>query len=590
MPSFQGVGVPGVARVGAPSGGAAAASEADVKGGKGGRKGSGEDDEGEEEEEKEAMDGVGVPLPPPRRPGCVLLSEFATASHVLNSQLSVNPWHLRDTAHALDAALNMPAEELAARQQRDFDYAIRNSSGNWSRRVLSDLIDEQTSNEAGGVYTDLESNVTDASSHSTVVGRGNAGVELSPLEPAYAIPLFHNARCRVIMLDYAGTLVDRDDRALQYDIGNTNKHAMALVPGVVTALRRLADLPNTYVVVTLGMHACSSDSIHLKELRRVSLASDNGSAISWGEGVLTPAMTDSFAAAAADDDVAGPVAATPSPPDDLSRLATASPATGAVAVYATASDRERPWTRTWMRTNLWEKSSRQRKAWEKAKETVASLMEEYTARVNGSVVRMYDDLVSWDFFHADPEWGQIQSRFLAEELKEHLGSSSVRVRARRTRVDVAPRHMNKGLLADLLIQTLGRVDFFLAIGDDSGDEDLFAKLRSIYAETADPDDDDDDSDAHSAGGSTRAAGAAASAAAASARSAVDTAAATGSSLSGARPAAPRGLGEYLAVTVGRKRTNARFFVNTVWDVHRFLQRLADVELTGGAVRRESTDH
>ena len=45
-----------------------------------------------------ATEGVILPLAPPLRGGCVILSEFSTASHILNSNLLVNPWNVSRVA------------------------------------------------------------------------------------------------------------------------------------------------------------------------------------------------------------------------------------------------------------------------------------------------------------------------------------------------------------------------------------------------------------------------------------------------------------------------------------------------------------
>lgn len=39
-----------------------------------------------------------APLPPPERGGCIVLSEFSTACHILNSNLVVNPWNIEEVS------------------------------------------------------------------------------------------------------------------------------------------------------------------------------------------------------------------------------------------------------------------------------------------------------------------------------------------------------------------------------------------------------------------------------------------------------------------------------------------------------------
>lgn len=61
-----------------------------------------------------------APLPPPRRAGCLVLSEFSTASHVINGSIKVNPFNIPEVTNAFDTAVLMPANERATRQWRDF--------------------------------------------------------------------------------------------------------------------------------------------------------------------------------------------------------------------------------------------------------------------------------------------------------------------------------------------------------------------------------------------------------------------------------------------------------------------------------------
>lgn len=88
----------------------------------------------------ELADSVG-PLHPPSRGGCVILSEFSTAAHALNSNLVCNPWTIRAVAAELDKAIMMTASERSLRQFRDYHYAIQNPSAAWSRACLQDVLE-----------------------------------------------------------------------------------------------------------------------------------------------------------------------------------------------------------------------------------------------------------------------------------------------------------------------------------------------------------------------------------------------------------------------------------------------------------------
>ena len=89
----------------------------------------------------EYPDGLLYPLPAPTRAGVVLLSEFATASSVMNSHMPINPWAVIDIAWGiLDQALRMTAEERLSRQWRDYQYILKHPCSRWSQSAR-DFID-----------------------------------------------------------------------------------------------------------------------------------------------------------------------------------------------------------------------------------------------------------------------------------------------------------------------------------------------------------------------------------------------------------------------------------------------------------------
>ena len=119
------------------------------------------------------------------------------------------------------------------------------------------------------------------------------------------------------------------------------------------------------------------------------------------------------------------------------------------------------------------------------KATAVALMSEYQWRINGSVTRVYESLVAWDFAGTDPEWGPAQAKFLAGDLEE-LASESVRVSLRKMRVEVSLRAMNKGRFVSEILSALPQPpDFILIGGDDVTDEDMYGAAEA-WAEAAPP--------------------------------------------------------------------------------------------------------
>jgi alpha,alpha-trehalose-phosphate synthase [UDP-forming] len=71
--------------------------------------------------------------------GVLILSTFAGAALELTDSLLVNPYDVQQLAGAIHRALNMPAEEQAARMQRMRDSVREHNVYRWAASLLSDL-------------------------------------------------------------------------------------------------------------------------------------------------------------------------------------------------------------------------------------------------------------------------------------------------------------------------------------------------------------------------------------------------------------------------------------------------------------------
>jgi trehalose 6-phosphate synthase len=70
--------------------------------------------------------------------GVLLLSQFTGAARELSEALIVNPYNLDEAAAALAAALEMPAEEQAARLRAMRSYLSEFNVYGWAGRMLVD--------------------------------------------------------------------------------------------------------------------------------------------------------------------------------------------------------------------------------------------------------------------------------------------------------------------------------------------------------------------------------------------------------------------------------------------------------------------
>jgi trehalose 6-phosphate synthase len=71
--------------------------------------------------------------------GVLILSTFAGAALELTDSLLVNPYDVQQLAGAIYRALNMPADEQAARMQRMRDSVREHNVYRWAANLLSDL-------------------------------------------------------------------------------------------------------------------------------------------------------------------------------------------------------------------------------------------------------------------------------------------------------------------------------------------------------------------------------------------------------------------------------------------------------------------
>lgn len=57
------------------------------------------------------------------------------------------------------------------------------------------------------------------------------------------------------------------------------------------------------------------------------------------------------------------------------------------------------------------------------------IISKFTARTNGSFVKLSHSSIGWSYYSCDPEWGSLQASYLVSELGEALQSFDVRFEA-----------------------------------------------------------------------------------------------------------------------------------------------------------------
>lgn len=504
------------------------------------------------------VEALTAPLPPPDRGGCVVLSEFSTASHILNSTLRVNPFHVDDTAKTLAKAIGMEDSERSHRQWRDYHYAKRNPSAHWSRRVLTELLTVEAEAATGsGTFTELEPSVSTKNAFSVPaqLGRRGAGASCSHLVTDAVAESFSAAGRRVLFVDYGGTLIAREGSGMyvKHEFLGQSHSARTLPHEVLRDLARIAADPASTVVVLVGLNISNGDAAALASIPNLTIALENSAVVSWG----------------ARDKMR------------LSGLVKGRPvgAEGIAVNVNTAIFAGREWVRLPESAQFLEGDLSAE--WREAVAVARSRMDEYRWRVNGSTVRETGAMLSWDYSNADPEWGKQQAGRLVDDLRTMLTSPNVSVGRRRVMVEVSPAGVTKGTLAERILASLTATEsattFALAVGDDSSDEDMFKAVHSfVVRATAHsvPGPLDPDADGDSMAGPTPDTGSSSPAPNTSSSPDTDAADPLHAATAAAAASAPAQGVRVYSVCVGRKHSSARYFLGNVKEVRSLIAELA----------------
>jgi trehalose 6-phosphate synthase/phosphatase len=116
--------------------------------------------------------------------------------------------------------------------------------------------------------------------------------------------------------------------------------------------------------------------------------------------------------------------------------------------------------------------------WDAVKRVALPVLSKYTARSNGSFVKLTHLSIGWSYYSCDPEWGSLQASHLVLELENELRAFDVRFVTLKGVVEIVPRKLNKGLLVKKVLRENDLIhdegtDFILCCGDDISDEKMF---------------------------------------------------------------------------------------------------------------------
>lgn len=179
-------------------------------------------------------------------PGIVISSEFSAVFGILNGALRINPFDTKLTLATIDKALTMSKDEREGRHLRDVEFVSSNSSAQWIKNILRDLkelIDDHNNEDSTDKPSDIPNMAEFLSSE--------RDDQFTCLDPNSVISAYEETSRRVIILDFNGTIVIREDvdsYLKRDDIGSTGG---APPQAVCESLAKLAADPrNTVFVVS----------------------------------------------------------------------------------------------------------------------------------------------------------------------------------------------------------------------------------------------------------------------------------------------------------------------------------------------------
>jgi len=384
-------------------------------------------------------------------PGVVIASEFSAVCSILNGALRVNPFDIQMTVTIMDKALSMDSEEKEGRRYRDLDFVSNSPSDRWVRNVLRDMNDAYTassSNKKSSDNSPLPGISTPPRSGSRTPRHRRSTSKLRREEvqgtAAFLLKESHNSfthmkpkvlkqaydvsKRRVIILDFNGTIVLKEPPGKYLKREILGTSGNRPPPQVLEALALLCRDPRNTVYVNSG------DSVEnvlnaLGHIHNLGLAVSNGAKFS--------------------------------PPRQ-------------------SADEERRWQTFDLGVD-----------WDAVKRVALPVLSKYTARSNGSFVKLTTFSIGWSYYSCDPEWGSLQASHLVLELEAELKAFDVRLVTLKGIVEIVPRKLNKGLIVKKVLRDISKtpndppIDFCLCLGDDISDEKMFTSVFSFIAEMGD---------------------------------------------------------------------------------------------------------
>ncbi|KAJ3337194.1 Trehalose-6-P synthase/phosphatase complex synthase subunit [Kappamyces sp. JEL0680] len=119
--------------------------------------------------------------------------------------------------------------------------------------------------------------------------------------------------------------------------------------------------------------------------------------------------------------------------------------------------------------------------------TILPLFQHYTERTPGSFIEEKEINLTWQYRNADPEFGIWQATELQVNLEKILSHLPVSIILGNKTLELRPSSIDKATAAKAILADLNassEADFLLCIGDGKNDEGLFSLLTEPWQITA----------------------------------------------------------------------------------------------------------
>ncbi|RCV05779.1 hypothetical protein SETIT_1G110000v2 [Setaria italica] len=341
-----------------------------------------------------------------RRGGAVVVSQFAGCAASLGGAIRVNPLDPAALADAMRAAVTMDAEERQARHSANYGYLRAHDVADWARS-FDKALNLACRDHAALLLVGFG------------LGLGYRAMALRPrfqaLTAEHVRPSYRDAACRLILLDYDGTMVpeQQDERKGAPDAG------------IVRLLNELCADPKNVVFLVSG-RGKDQLAAWFASCEKLGICAEHGYFTRWSKGDPWEVMNKQ------------------------------------VVPGGTGS------------------------GWKAVAERV---MRQYMEATAGSYMETKEIALAWHYQNADPVVGPCQAKELHDHLVGLLADEPASVAIGSQIVEVNPQGVNKGVAVRGVLSAMSRrgvaaPDLALCFGDGEADEDMFEALARSGARLA----------------------------------------------------------------------------------------------------------